>query len=196
MRHIPQAVAHSVHFFPENKEDGESSEQAWSLLVFIFCVPSSSVVSDSLGPCGLQPARLLCPGDSPGKNTGVGCHFLFQGSFPAQDGTCVCCTGRWILYHLSHLGSLCTFQRGNDVRNKVLSFALDCLPLFFFSKQTGVMNLEFVTKLKRSTDANYQFKLVPWSLEWHCYCFHPGLQSCTWRAAASPLQHQSPAGVL
>ena len=51
------------------------------------------------------------------------------------------------------------------MRNKVLSFALDCLPLFFFSKQTGVMNLEFVTKLKRSTDANYQFKLVPWSLE-------------------------------
>ena len=31
---------------------------------------------------GLQPARLLCPWDSPGKNTGVGCHFLFQGVFP------------------------------------------------------------------------------------------------------------------
>ena len=27
---------------------------------------------------GLQPARLLCPWDSPGKNTGVGCHVLFQ----------------------------------------------------------------------------------------------------------------------
>ena len=26
----------------------------------------------------LQPARLLCPWDSPGKNTGVGCHFLLQ----------------------------------------------------------------------------------------------------------------------
>ena len=25
-----------------------------------------------------QPARLLCPWDSPGKNTGVGCHFLLQ----------------------------------------------------------------------------------------------------------------------
>ena len=25
-----------------------------------------------------QPTRLLCPWDSPGKNTGVGCHFLFQ----------------------------------------------------------------------------------------------------------------------
>ena len=35
-----------------------------------------------LRPHGLCPARLLCPGDSPGKNTGVGCHFLLQGIFP------------------------------------------------------------------------------------------------------------------
>ena len=37
---------------------------------------SRSVASDSLQPHGLQPARLLCPWDSPGKNTGVGCHYL------------------------------------------------------------------------------------------------------------------------
>ena len=28
---------------------------------------------------GLQPARFLCPWDSPGKKTGMGCHFLLQG---------------------------------------------------------------------------------------------------------------------
>ena len=28
---------------------------------------------------GLQPTRLLCPWDLPGKSTGVGCHFLLQG---------------------------------------------------------------------------------------------------------------------
>ena len=33
---------------------------------------------------GLWPTRLLCPWDSPGKNTGVGCHFLLQGIFPTQ----------------------------------------------------------------------------------------------------------------
>ena len=33
---------------------------------------------------GPQPARLLYPWDSPGKNTGVGCHFLLQGIFPTQ----------------------------------------------------------------------------------------------------------------
>ena len=37
---------------------------------------SHSFLSDSLRPHGLQPARLLCPWDSPGKNTGVGCYFL------------------------------------------------------------------------------------------------------------------------
>ena len=35
-------------------------------------------MSDSVRPHGLQPTRLLRPWDSPGKNTGVGCHFLLQ----------------------------------------------------------------------------------------------------------------------
>ena len=35
---------------------------------------SRSVVSDSSRPHGLQPTRLLCPWDFPGKSTGVGCH--------------------------------------------------------------------------------------------------------------------------
>ena len=39
--------------------------------------------SDSLRPHGLLPTRLLCPWDFPGKNTGVGCHALLQGIFPA-----------------------------------------------------------------------------------------------------------------
>ena len=39
---------------------------------------SRSVVSDSSRPHGLQPTRLPCPWDSPGKNTGVGCHFLLR----------------------------------------------------------------------------------------------------------------------
>ena len=35
-------------------------------------------LSDSVRPHRQQPTRLLCPWDSPGKNTGVGCHFLLQ----------------------------------------------------------------------------------------------------------------------
>ena len=37
-----------------------------------------SIVSDSVRPHRQQPNWLLCPWDSPGKNTGVGCHFLLQ----------------------------------------------------------------------------------------------------------------------
>ena len=37
-----------------------------------------SVVSGSVQPHRRQPTRLPCPWDSPGKNTGVGCHFLLQ----------------------------------------------------------------------------------------------------------------------
>ena len=54
---------------------------------------------------GLQPARVLCPWDFPGKNTGVGCHFLLQGIFQMHrlnPGLLHC---RQILYHLSHKGS-------------------------------------------------------------------------------------------
>ena len=46
------------------------------------CSVTQSCVT--LWPHGLQPAKLLCPSHSPGKNTGMGCHFLLQGIFPAQ----------------------------------------------------------------------------------------------------------------
>jgi len=42
-----------------------------------FCC-AASVVSDSVQPHRWQPTRLPHPWDSPGKNTGVGCHFLLQ----------------------------------------------------------------------------------------------------------------------
>jgi len=44
----------------------------------ICCCCVTSVVSDSVRPHKRQPTRLPRPWDSPGKNTGVGCHFLLQ----------------------------------------------------------------------------------------------------------------------
>ena len=58
-------------------------------------VLSCSVMSDFLQPHGLKPTRLLCPWDFPGKNPGVGCHFLLQGIFLTQ-GSNLC------LLHLLH----------------------------------------------------------------------------------------------
>ena len=51
------------------------------------------------------PARLLCPWDSPGKNTGVGCHGRLQGIFPTQGSNA--CFLHWQAdsLPLSHLGS-------------------------------------------------------------------------------------------
>ena len=74
----------------------EVYEMKWSV--------SCSVVSDPLRVQGLGLARLFCPWDSSGKNTGAVCHFLFQivpnqGSHP---GFLHC---RQPLYHLSHRGS-------------------------------------------------------------------------------------------
>ena len=42
------------------------------------CCYVTSVVSDSVRPHRQQPTRLPRPWDSPGRNTGVGCHFLLQ----------------------------------------------------------------------------------------------------------------------
>ena len=51
------------------------------------------------------PARLLCPWNSPGKNTGVGSHSLLQRIFLTQGSNPGILHCRWILYHLSHQGS-------------------------------------------------------------------------------------------
>ena len=66
---------------------------------------SHSFVFDFLQPHGLQPIRFLCPYDSPGKNTGVGCHFLLQGIFSTQGLNSGLLHCRQILYHLSYQGS-------------------------------------------------------------------------------------------
>jgi len=47
-------------------------------LSWCCCCWFASVVSDSVWPHRWQPTRLRCPWDSPGKNTGVGFHFLLQ----------------------------------------------------------------------------------------------------------------------
>ena len=68
--HLPLCASHTcyTHPFPT-----------------LVCMLSRSVLSNSLQPLGLLPARLLSPRDFPGKNAGVGCHFLFQGIFLIQE---------------------------------------------------------------------------------------------------------------
>ena len=79
-----------------------------NLMTQCMCV-SHSVVSD-LWSHGLQPTRLLCPWNSAGKNTGVGCHFSLQGIFLTQGSNTGLQYHRQFLYCLSHQGSPITQQ--------------------------------------------------------------------------------------
>ena len=64
-----------------------------------YCGLVTSVLSDSWRPHGLHPVQLLCLWDSPGKNTGVGCHALLQGIFLTQGWNLGFLHCRQILYH-------------------------------------------------------------------------------------------------
>ena len=70
-----------MEYFGEQKGKELSLSTVASLRTGTFCCccyQVASVVSDSVRPHRWQPTRLRCPWNSPGKNTGVGCHFLLQ----------------------------------------------------------------------------------------------------------------------
>ena len=77
---------------------GNSVWKAGSLCSCCCCLVTKSCPT-LLQPLGLQPATLLCPWDFPGKNAGLGCHFLLQGIFLTQGWNPHLLLGRWILYH-------------------------------------------------------------------------------------------------
>ena len=81
------------------------------------------VGSDPLQFHGLQPTRLLCPWNSPGKNTGVGSHSLLQGIFLTQGLNVGLPHCRQILYHLSNQGSPHTKRQKSN-----LSFLINLTP--------------------------------------------------------------------
>ena len=75
-----------------------SSSMAFIVLVYV----SFSVVSDSLRPHGLWPARLLCLWESPGTISGVDCHSLWQRNFPTQGSNPDLLHRRQVRYRLSY----------------------------------------------------------------------------------------------
>ena len=100
----------------------------------LYCItPSSplcmlSRVSRSTTPqC---PLRLLCPWDSPGKNTQVGCHALLQGIFPTQGlNPClyISCIGKWVLYQLGMKGAIYwALLRSWDNSSVFISYTQSC----------------------------------------------------------------------
>ena len=80
---------------------------------------SHSTMSDSLRPCGLQPARHLCPWDFPSKNIGVGCHFLLQGIFPTQrSNPCLLCLLHWQADFFNHFTTFEILAKEKKKKNR------------------------------------------------------------------------------
>ena len=94
------------------------------------CVSTlSRSVRSTLRPHGLEPARLLCPWDSPGKNPGVDCHVLLQGIFPTQwSNPCLLCllSRQANSLPLSHLRSL--IISGMILTSRIITIAIYWLP--------------------------------------------------------------------
>ena len=91
---------------------------------------SFSVVSDSLRPHGLWPMRFPHPWSFPGKNTGVGCHFLLQGIFPIQGSNPGLLPPRQMFCCLSHQEAV--FHR--SVRwSRILDSTCEWCPVAFVS---------------------------------------------------------------
>ena len=132
---------------------------SWSGRVYLrVCVLSHSVVSDSFQPHGLQLTRLLCPWDSPGKNTGAGCQFLLQGTFPTQG---------WNPHVLNllhskvnslpfcHLGNLCLWciLLGNLFLPAALSRSGSTHGEYSLSKERVLSSLELLVPLQAHPSA-------------------------------------------
>ena len=91
-----------------------TSAFAWKNSGFVGVLQLLSCVQLFATPW-LQPVRLHRPWNSPGKNTGGGCHFLLQGIFPTQGLNLGLLHYRQILYCLSHQGSQVVLEGTNKI---------------------------------------------------------------------------------
>ena len=70
----------------------------------VLCLVAQSCLT-LCDPMNCSPLGSSVHGDSPGKNTVVGCHALLQGIFPTQGSNPGLSHCMWIFHHLSHKGS-------------------------------------------------------------------------------------------
>ena len=84
-----------------------------------------SVVPNSMWPHGLVPTKLLCPWNSPSKNTGVGCHALLQGIFLTQGSNSGLLHCRQSLYRLSYQGRFSFIISPSNEYSELISFRID-----------------------------------------------------------------------
>ena len=81
-----------------------NGKKKWNMKVKVKVLVTQSCLT-LCDPMGCSPPGSSVQGDPPGKNTGVGCHFLLQGIFLTQGSNPGLLHCRQILYHLSYWGS-------------------------------------------------------------------------------------------
>ena len=126
-----------MDYSPWDCKDSDMTEQLSTALIGVWLYTSALTVPRSrcllmgtcisllcccsvvarLWPHGLQPTRLLCPLDLPGKNTGVGCHFLLQGIFLTQGQNPPLLHRQVDSFPLSHLGGAHYLPRDAIIKN-------------------------------------------------------------------------------
>ena len=92
------------------REDATSIPLSVNILEFDLLVKAMLRFTTQSCPTLCGPMDCSLPGssvygDSPGEDTGVGCHALLQGTFPTQGLNSGLPHCRWTLYCLSHQGS-------------------------------------------------------------------------------------------
>ena len=99
-----------------------------------------------------QPARLLCPWDFPGKNTGEGCHLLLQGIFPAQGLTCTSCiAGRFFT----------TEPPGKPLYGQKISLYYQKLEIIYYSFLVNQCHPKYISYIRKKymyRKLNHTFK--------------------------------------
>ena len=109
-----------------------SKTQMWLCLVAQSC-PSLC------NPIGCSPSGSSVRGDSPVKNTGLGCHVLLQGIFPTQGSNPGLSHCRWILYGWATREAYGKNQHGTNSWNHKTSWVRDALEIVwgpFIDKDT------------------------------------------------------------
>ena len=160
MLELPEATFPSK----ERKTICENNEKARAIRSYFInaiscCCCLVTAMSISLPPRGLEPDRLLCPWDFPGKNTNGSCHFFLWGIFLTQGlNPCLLCLLHWQAdaVPLHHLRSPITVI--SVVKVILYSFLL----VWLFQSYT-----ERISSMKKGTLA-VTLKTYPQGLEqWH-----------------------------
>ena len=122
------------------KQKPASLKESYSVffLQTVLCIAAQSCLT-LYDPMVCSPPGSSGHGDSPGKNTGVGCLALLQGLFPTQGSNQGLLHCRLILYCLRHQGSprilewvASPFSRGSSQpRNRT---GISCIADRFFSQ--------------------------------------------------------------